>query len=74
MSAEKLKEMGFDVTEIKHKTLEEEYEEMMKNTDLDNWQNIRGPRPWETDNKEYMQLVEQRIEEQKKRREKWIKI
>lgn len=29
------------------KTLEEELEEYNKTVDLDNWENKRGPRPWE---------------------------
>lgn len=29
------------------KTLEEEYIVMRKTTDIDNWTNKRGPRPWE---------------------------
>ncbi|XP_071752863.1 cytochrome c oxidase assembly protein COX16 homolog, mitochondrial [Centroberyx gerrardi] len=33
--------------------LEEEYEKM-KETNLDEWKNIRGPRPWE-DSKEYQE-------------------
>ncbi|XP_030627678.1 cytochrome c oxidase assembly protein COX16 homolog, mitochondrial isoform X3 [Chanos chanos] len=33
--------------------LEEEYEKL-RNTDLDAWKNIRGPRPWE-DSKEYQE-------------------
>uniref|UniRef100_A0A3Q3WDL6 Cytochrome c oxidase assembly protein COX16 homolog, mitochondrial n=1 Tax=Mola mola TaxID=94237 RepID=A0A3Q3WDL6_MOLML len=33
--------------------LEEEYEKL-KETNLDEWKNIRGPRPWE-DSKEYQE-------------------
>lgn len=29
------------------KTLEEHYEETVKNADIDNWENIRIPRPWD---------------------------
>lgn len=46
-------------------TLEEEYEEYKKSVDLDNWQNIRGPRPWENDNQDYKELIEKRAEESK---------
>lgn len=28
-------------------TIEEEYEDYKKNVDIDNWKNIRGPRPWD---------------------------
>jgi len=36
---------------LPHKTkqasLEEEYENVTKKIDIDNWENKRGPRPWE---------------------------
>lgn len=35
---------------IPQKTPEELYEEYIANTDLDEWQNKRTPRPWEADN------------------------
>ncbi|CAG2101737.1 unnamed protein product [Medioppia subpectinata] len=67
VTPELLKEMGFDKN--KPKSLEEEYESMTKTADLDNWKNIRGPRPWEEDSVEYKQMIENRINElQKKRR------
>ncbi len=50
------------------KTLEEEYDSLMKKSDLDNWKNIRAPRPWETDNKQYLDIIEQRIAEQQQKR------
>ena len=46
-------------------SLEEEYEEYKKSVDLDNWQNIRGPRPWENDNQEYKEIIEKRAEQSK---------
>ena len=51
------------------KTLEEEYADYTKTVDIDSWKNIRGPRPWETDDKNYIELIEQRAEEKKAR---WI--
>ncbi|KAM4541964.1 cytochrome c oxidase assembly protein COX16 homolog, mitochondrial isoform 1-T1 [Odontesthes bonariensis] len=39
--------------------LEEEYEKMQK-VDLDEWKNIRGPRPWE-DSKEYQEQQRSRL-------------
>ena len=46
-------------------TIEDFYEEYKKKVDIDNWKNIRGPRPWETDNMEYKQLIEKRLEDSK---------
>lgn len=31
----------------KEVSLEEAYEDLTKNLDIDNWENKRGPRPWE---------------------------
>lgn len=53
----------------KQVTIEEEYEEYVKTVDLDNWQNKRGPRPWENDNQEYKELIEKRARESKNQ---WI--
>uniref|UniRef100_A0A6G1SBN7 Cytochrome c oxidase assembly protein COX16 homolog, mitochondrial n=1 Tax=Aceria tosichella TaxID=561515 RepID=A0A6G1SBN7_9ACAR len=53
----------------KQVTIEEEYEEYKKNVDLDNWQNVRGPRPWEDDNQDYKELIERRAKESKNQ---WI--
>ncbi|CAN7942015.1 unnamed protein product [Ixodes hexagonus] len=39
-------------------TVESVYEEI-QDIDIDNWQNVRGPRPWEEGN-EYNKLLEQR--------------
>lgn len=46
-------------------TIEEHYKEYKKKVDIDNWKNIRGPRPWESDNTEYKELIERRLEESK---------
>lgn len=53
----------------KQVTIEEEYENYKKTVDLDNWQNIRGPRPWEGDNQDYKELIERRAKESKNQ---WI--
>lgn len=50
-------------------TLEEAYEEYKKEVDLDNWKNIRGPRPWENDNTEFKEVIERRAAESKNR---WV--
>lgn len=62
----KTKEVQAMLKPIKQKSLEEEYEEYKKNVDLDNWKNIRGPRPWEDNNKEYTEMMDKRAEESKK--------
>ena len=54
---------------IKKRTLEEEYEEYKKSVNINEWKNIRGPRPWETDNMQYKELIEKRAEESKN---KWV--
>lgn len=53
----------------KQHTIEEEYEDYKKTVDLDDWKNIRGPRPWESDNQEYKELIERRAKESK---DQWI--
>lgn len=54
----------------------EEYKELKENMDIDNWENIRGPRPWEADEEKYIDIINKRIEEQdRKRKEKgtfWV--
>lgn len=50
-------------------SIEEAYEEYQKKVDLDNWKNIRGPRPWEGDNTEYREIIEKRAAQSKDR---WI--
>lgn len=54
----------------KPKTLEDHYKELIEDTDIDNWKNVRGPRPWESDNKEYMSVIEERIAEEQKKKKK----
>lgn len=61
----KTKELREKIGPVKEKSLEEEYAELRKTVDIDNWKNIRGPRPWETDNMEYKELIEKRAEESK---------
>lgn len=65
----KTKELQAMIGPVKQVSLEEEYEHYKKTVDLDNWKNIRGPRPWENDNTEYRDLIEKRAEESKS---KWI--
>lgn len=47
--------------------LDEEYKKLKEDIDLENWENIRGPRPYE-DSEESVKLIQQRIEELKKKR------
>lgn len=65
----KTKELQNIINPKKSVSIEEEYEEYKKNVDLDNWKNIRGPRPWESDNTDYRDLIEKRAEESKNQ---WI--
>jgi hypothetical protein len=47
---EQLSKLGVKEDDYQSKTavsLEEEYKKMMGKVDLDNWKNIRGPRPWD---------------------------
>ena len=46
----------------------EEYKELKENMDIDNWENIRGPRPWEADEQKYIDIINKRIEEQDRKR------
>lgn len=41
-------ELGITMKSEKEITLEGEYEKVKK-MDIDNWKQIRGPRPWEED-------------------------
>lgn len=64
---EQLQKLGIKEEDYQARTavsLEEEYEKMMKKLDLDDWKNIRGPRPWE-DTSEYQAHIK-KIEENKK--------
>ena len=46
---EETKKYGVKLKKRGEVTMEKEYEKM-KTVDIDNWENIRGPRPWEEDN------------------------
>ena len=63
VTPELLKEVGF---KVRNNTIEEEYEQMVKTSDTENWKNIRGPRPWEEPSKEYIEMIEKRAKEMKK--------
>lgn len=43
--------------------LVKEYQEAKANLDIDNWENVRGPRPWEEDSYKYKEIIEKRIQE-----------
>ncbi|XP_041469720.1 cytochrome c oxidase assembly protein COX16 homolog, mitochondrial-like [Lytechinus variegatus] len=47
----------------KKASVAEEYEKMQQ-SDLDNWHNIRGPRPWE-DSKEFQMMQRENVEKSK---------
>ncbi|CAF0966400.1 unnamed protein product [Brachionus calyciflorus] len=47
---EQLKHMGLDEDDYQMQTtesLKKEYEKVMEKLDIEHWDNIRGPRPWE---------------------------
>lgn len=72
---EDLEKLGVDKKDYQSKTtasLEEEYENMMKVIDINNWENIRGPRPYE-DNSQFHEKMKKKIEERKKFLEKATK-
>jgi len=45
------------------KSVVDEYNEMKDNLDIDSWENVRGPRPWEADEQKYKDIIEKRIED-----------
>lgn len=50
MFKEYLKQAGMDENDYQMRTtssMHEEYEKTLKDINIDNWKNIRGPRPWE---------------------------
>lgn len=62
-----LRELGFDFeSEI---DLVNEYQDMKKNLDIENWENVRGPRPWEEDSQKYKEIIEKRIKETAEKRQ-----
>lgn len=48
----------------------EEFQKMQENMDIDNWDNVRGPRPWEDDNQKYIDIINQRIKENEEAKKK----
>lgn len=46
VSREELSKLGIEMKKPDEITLEKEYEKI-KELDIDNWKQIRGPRPWE---------------------------
>lgn len=43
---EDIKRSGMEVKDQKESSIEKQYEKL-KDMDLDNWEQVRGPRPWE---------------------------
>ena len=43
---------------------------MKENLDIKDWENIRGPRPWEEDSTKYQELIERRIKETAEKKKK----
>lgn len=48
----------------------EEFRQMKENLDIDNWENLRGPRPWEDDNQKYIDVINKRIAEAQEKKKK----
>ncbi|XP_055603244.1 cytochrome c oxidase assembly protein COX16 homolog, mitochondrial-like [Uranotaenia lowii] len=46
LTPEEAEKFGVNMKKAEEVTLETEYEKI-KTIDIDNWQNVRGPRPWE---------------------------
>lgn len=46
ITPEEMKKHGIEMKKPGEVTLESEYEKI-KNLDIDNWEQVRGPRPWE---------------------------
>lgn len=46
MRSDELKKYGIDMKKPGEVNIETEFEKI-KNIDIDNWEQIRGPRPWE---------------------------
>ena len=61
VSPEEMAKMGIQMRHSKDITLEDEYAKMKDTVDIDNWEQVRGPRPWEeTDQKEWF-LADRRV-------------
>lgn len=70
LTKEEMRDLGFDKEQT---SLEEEYQKLQEATksgQLDDWENIRGPRPWEDDNQKYKDIIEKRIKEQEEKRKR----
>uniref|UniRef100_A0A6M2E3U9 Cytochrome c oxidase assembly protein COX16 homolog, mitochondrial n=1 Tax=Amblyomma tuberculatum TaxID=48802 RepID=A0A6M2E3U9_9ACAR len=61
-------EAGVKVKDTEEVTLEAVYKEVQA-LDIDNWKNIRGPRPWEEGN-EYNKLLKERQNKKEQQAEK----
>ena len=68
---EDLQRLGINENDYQARTtesLQEEYEKMMKVIDLSNYENVRGPQPYE-DNTQFHKKMQKKIEDRKKVRE-----
>lgn len=63
ISSEEFEKLGISKKDPKESTLEKLYEKH-KEVDIDNWTNIRGPRPWE-DMTEFEKLKEENLAKKK---------
>jgi len=49
VTPEEMKKYGVSMKDRQEVTLESEYDKV-KSVDIENWENKRGPRPWEEEN------------------------
>ncbi|RWS31128.1 cytochrome c oxidase assembly protein COX16-like isoform X2 [Leptotrombidium deliense] len=62
-AADKAKKSGLKL--IGQSSFEEEYSKMKKKLDIDNWENIRGPRDYEKPSEQFLKQVESLKEKNK---------
>ena len=64
---ESLKQAGMSEDDYQYRTtggIQEEYEKLMKKVDVDNWENIRGPRPGENSKEMQEQQRQEKLKKQ----------
>lgn len=62
-----MKAKGFESEDF---DIHEEYRKMKQDLDIDDWENVRGPRPWEEDEQKYIDIIQKRVQESEEKRKK----